>query len=127
MLESLAFTVMSRIEDVLYADSLTQEQANSGSARMSSSSCCCSTKSERTLEPLRKLDTKEEIEKLSAGGTPTTNTLSEFMGWQVDQEKAEHDEMKFKCKPPRIIVNKKLTYIEKLESLGGVRSPISRH
>ncbi|KAH7682460.1 PRONE domain-containing protein [Dioscorea alata] len=127
VLESLAFTVMSRIEDVLYADSLTQEQANSGSARMSSSSCCCSTKSERTLGPLRKLDTKEEMEKLSAGGTPTRNSLSEFMGWQVDQEKAEPDGMKFKCKPPRIIVNKKLTYIEKLESLGGVRSPISRH
>ncbi|KAM0944417.1 putative PRONE domain, Rop guanine nucleotide exchange factor [Dioscorea sansibarensis] len=126
VLESLAFTVMSRIEDVLYADSVAQEQANSSTARMSSS-CCCSTKSERTSGPLKKLDTKEEMEKLSAGETPTTNTLSEFMGWQVDQEKAEPDEMKFKCKPPRINVNKKLTYIEKLESLGGVRSPISRH
>ncbi|KAJ0989255.1 hypothetical protein J5N97_007611 [Dioscorea zingiberensis] len=126
VLESLAFTVMSRIEDVLYADSLAQEPAIGDGQRRSSSSC---TKSERTSGPLKKLDAREEMEKLSAMETPTSGTLLDFMGWHVYQENSEEepDDLKFKYKPSRVSVSKKLTYIEKLENLGGVRSPIARH
>ncbi|XVE70430.1 hypothetical protein DITRI_Ditri10aG0072100 [Diplodiscus trichospermus] len=59
ILESLAFTVMSRIEDVLYADSLAQTSSPPARSEMS---------------PV----TDEDAARLSSSETPT---LSDFMGW----------------------------------------------
>ncbi|KAL6996470.1 Rop guanine nucleotide exchange factor 12 [Sarracenia purpurea var. burkii] len=133
ILESLAFTVISRIEDVLHADSLAQNPSLG----------------EQKRHPLRdpslvmKTDkfpnAKEELEKLQITEIPTSMTLSDFMGWTLDQ--VENDEMKKDSgdilvkendskpldKPPNILTNMKLSYIEKLENLGGLRSPTARH
>ncbi|XP_021892863.1 rop guanine nucleotide exchange factor 12 isoform X2 [Carica papaya] len=94
ILESLAFTVLSRIEDVLHAD-----YANNSSE------------------------------------TPTSMTLSDFMGWDLDQANPElkkeiADELlkdadgKFMNKITNVVTNKKVSY---LENLGGLRSPTARH
>ncbi|XP_039126090.1 rop guanine nucleotide exchange factor 9-like [Dioscorea cayenensis subsp. rotundata] len=132
VLESLAFTLVSRIDDVLYADSLAQKQANGDCQRIS---CSYSTKSERVSGTLKKLDVREEMEKLSAMERTTSTTLLDFIGWNVyeensqeaEEEEEELEDMKLKCKPSRASFSKKVTYIEKLESFGGIRSPIARH
>lgn len=83
MLESLANTVMSRIEDVLYADSLTQnpslgiEQLNLSSANSS------------PPLPLSGMSSPMELEAealSSSAQTPSaqTPTLSDFIGWSAD-------------------------------------------
>lgn len=63
VLESLAHTIMSRIEDILYADSLTQNPSLPGLNRPA-----------------------EGIEKLNAMEAPAPMTLLDFMGWSLDQE-----------------------------------------
>ncbi|KAH6806634.1 RHO guanyl-nucleotide exchange factor 8 [Perilla frutescens var. frutescens] len=66
VLESLANTVMSRIEDVLYADSMTQDPVPSSTGS-------------NGVSP------GEEPEKLScAANTPNSRTLLDFMGWGVE-------------------------------------------
>lgn len=122
ILESLAFAVMSQIEDVLRADSLTQDPSHAKSGRRQSL-----TDSE--VGPVKKLDPKEEMEKLKEA--PNSMTLSDFMGWHFDPDsEAEkknseslEDGAKIK-KPPNIVTTKKFSYIEKLENL---RSPTARH
>ncbi|KAF7134659.1 hypothetical protein RHSIM_Rhsim08G0223200 [Rhododendron simsii] len=132
ILESLAYTVMSRIEDVLHADSLAQNPSLG----------------EQKRHPLRDTsivmtadtfpNAKEELEKLKSSDAPTSMTLSDFMGWTLDQGDSEmkkdsaedsvkENDTKPLSKPPIIVTNKKLTYIEKLENLGGLRSPTARH
>ncbi|KAG6488034.1 hypothetical protein ZIOFF_056792 [Zingiber officinale] len=56
--ESLSFTVISQIDDVLYADSVAQDPSNQNSTRRRSL-----TDSE--MRPVKKLDPKEEMEKLN--------------------------------------------------------------
>ncbi|XP_020585742.1 rho guanine nucleotide exchange factor 8-like [Phalaenopsis equestris] len=119
VLESLAYTVMSRIEDVLYADQLAQDPIEKLYSRSSS-----------------KL--KEEMENEDSEQR-TSMTLSDYMGWPFEQvngnEKtapgnfedlftSEESELK---KLPKIVTPKKVSYIEKVENLGGLRSPTSRH
>ncbi|XP_074285324.1 rop guanine nucleotide exchange factor 12-like [Silene latifolia] len=131
ILESLAHTVLSRIEDVLYADSLTQNPSLAQSKR-------------NPLTDVKITSTKfpnadEEIEKLNAAGTPTSMTLSDFMGWTMDQgdpegkpkEAVENEELvkdgelsKHSGELPNLIIPRKGSY---LDSLGGLRSPTSRH
>ncbi|KAL9232089.1 hypothetical protein vseg_007234 [Gypsophila vaccaria] len=130
ILESLAHTVLSRIEDVLYADSLTQNPSLAQNKR----------------NPL--IDVKitsgkfpnadEEIEKLNASETPTSMTLSDFMGWNTDhgdlegkpKEAAENEEflkdgdLKHSGELPHIVIPRKGSYVD---TLGGLRSPTSRH
>ncbi|CAL9748051.1 unnamed protein product [Musa acuminata subsp. burmannicoides] len=125
ILESLAFAVMSQIEDVLRADSLTQDPSDAKSGRRQSL-----TDSE--VGPVKKLDPKEEMEKLKEA--PNSMTLSDFMGWHFDPDsEAEkknseslEDGAKIK-KPPNIVTTKKFSYIEKLENLRSLRSPTARH
>lgn len=131
ILESLAFTIMSRIEDVLYADSQTRspslEEAN---------------RRPPVPEPVsvRFPSAEEEVEKLNSMGNNASMTLSDFMGWHLDQEvetnKKELDgfeetknfeDAKPLGKPPNIATSKRFSYIEKLENLGGLRSPTARH
>lgn len=130
ILESLAFTVMSRIEDVLYADSLTQDPSPGETKGRTSS---------LAAEPV-KLPTaaEEEAKRKSWAETPTSMTLSDFMGWHLEQEtegEKKHPDGKQEttldkashAKPADIVTTKRFSYIEKLENLGGLRSPTARH
>ncbi|KAL2924554.1 Rop guanine nucleotide exchange factor 12 [Bienertia sinuspersici] len=129
ILESLAHTVLSRIEDVLYADSLAQNPSLAQYKR-------------NPLTDIKITSTKfpnadEEIEKLNAVGTPPSMTLSDFMGWTMDngdgdlkpKEGVEDEEQDDTCelkigKLANIAIPKKISY---LENLGGLRSPTARH
>lgn len=117
-IESLAFTVLSRIDDVLYADSLTQSPKSESNERSS----------------------EDDYDRPNLGDTPASMTLFDFMGWNVelgdnDMKKANFggnmealsrmDSEKFAVKP--IATQKKFSYLEKLENLSGLRSPTARH
>ncbi|XP_048227946.1 rho guanine nucleotide exchange factor 8 [Ricinus communis] len=120
IIESLAFTVLSRIEDVLYADSLTQTPKSESDEK---------SENEKGDEDSDKWGASETL-------TPTSMTLSDFMGWNVDKGennskrynadclfKGDHE--KIMLKP--IMTMKKFSYLEKLENLSGLRSPTARH
>ncbi|CAL9093907.1 unnamed protein product [Musa acuminata var. zebrina] len=132
ILESLAFTVMSQIEDVLYADSLTQDPSLKDSSRRQ-------LLTDSDLRAVKKLNPEEEMEKLKEA--PSSMTLSDFMGWHFDPESetemknsgsleedtfSSQDTKKMK-KPPDVVTTKKFSYIEKLENLRCLRSPTARH
>ncbi|XP_071901195.1 rop guanine nucleotide exchange factor 12-like [Coffea arabica] len=129
IIESLAFTVMSRIEDVLHADSLAKNPS-AGEPKKTLK------KETITLESIP--SAKEEADKLNSAETPTSKTLLDFMGWSLDQgetevkkdvkeEVSKDNDLKLLSKPPNIATNKKISYIERLEHLGGSRSPTARH
>ncbi|XP_010925866.1 rho guanine nucleotide exchange factor 8 [Elaeis guineensis] len=126
VLESLAFTVMSRIEDVLYADSVARDPSHKDSNRKHTL-----LSDSDTTGTVKKLDPKEELEKLKEA--PTSMTLSDFMGWHFDPdaEAGNKDSGNLnnleKLKKHPTIGAKKFSYIEKLEILGGLRSPTARH
>ncbi|KAI3443780.1 hypothetical protein Pfo_000445 [Paulownia fortunei] len=135
VLESLANTVMSRIQDVLYADSLAQDP----------SLAVATWKQSRDSTPSPTLSSfpspGEEAEKLSsAAETPTSMTLSDFMGWNLEPPEMEirknhstgnldsyvkDDEEMIMIKPANINT-KKFSYIDKIE-MSGLRSPTARH
>lgn len=122
ILETLAFTVLSRIEDVMSADSQARGSANAEKKN---------SLKERTISDKVAAAPKED------GGeseTPNSKTLLDFMGWNAEQgetdgKKAndENVETKTLTKQENIVPNKKLSYIERLEILGGSRSPTARH
>ncbi|KAJ3695733.1 hypothetical protein LUZ60_001110 [Juncus effusus] len=126
ILESLAFTVMSRIEDVLYADSLARDPTLGGKRRPPPSN-----NSDQMLA--KPVDPNEEMERVNNMEMPASATLLDFMGWNMDKdEKTESGNLgemmnkdeKLVKKPPNN-PPKRFSYIE---SLGGLRSPtISRH
>ncbi|KAJ6857009.1 rho guanine nucleotide exchange factor 8-like [Populus alba x Populus x berolinensis] len=108
IIESLAYAILSKIEDVLYADSLAQSP---------------------------QLESNQKPEE-----TPTSKTLSDFMGWKVDQGEAnmnkttstdnmencfrgEQDKIKDKTDTT---TPRRFSYLEKLENLSGLRSPTAR-
>lgn len=125
-MESLAFTVLSRVEDVLHADSQTQ---NPTQGRRSS-----------VRNPVPKPDkcpTPRDVDRSDAE-TPCSMTLSDFMGWSNDQAESfirrdsfavsddldkDIDTEKLPKLQP-IVTDKKVSY---LENIGGLRSPTSRH
>ncbi|KAK6137068.1 hypothetical protein DH2020_029193 [Rehmannia glutinosa] len=79
VLESLANTVMSRIQDVLYADSLAQDPSLAVVTWKQSMDSIPSPTLSSFPSP------SEEAEKLSsAAETPTSMTLSDFMGWNLE-------------------------------------------
>ncbi|KAJ6862986.1 hypothetical protein NC652_039758 [Populus alba x Populus x berolinensis] len=117
IIESLAYAILSKIEDVLYADSLAQ-----------------SPQLESNQKP------EEELDSLTSAETPTSKTLSDFMGWKVDQGEAnmnkttsadnmencfrgEQDKIKDKTDTT---TPRRFSYLEKLENLSGMRSPTAR-
>ncbi|KEH28792.1 RHO guanyl-nucleotide exchange factor [Medicago truncatula] len=126
ILESLAFTVLSRVEDVLHADNQTQ---NPTQGRRSS-----------VRNPVPKPDkcpTPRDVDRSDAE-TPCSMTLSDFMGWSNDQAESfirrdpfavsddldkDIDTEKLPKLQP-IVTDKKASY---LENIGGLRSPTSRH
>ena len=122
MLESLAFNVMSRIEDVIQADNVAREKA----------------KRDAPAEGAGRRDPQNNGgEDDDRSGT----TLLDFMGWTGDSEGRNDD-----CSPPpppppelpaqddgrlmklpNIMTNLKQTYMDKLDFLSGNRSPSGRH
>ncbi|KAJ1690854.1 hypothetical protein LUZ63_015009 [Rhynchospora breviuscula] len=119
VLESLAFSVMSRIEDVLHADNIARNPSLKDSNRKNNS--------ETTAGPV-KLDPRVELEKLK--GQPTSMTLWDFMGWQADEPEMKKKEIdsfddSLIKKPQNIAAPKKFSYTEKVET--GLRSPTARH
>ncbi|XP_022720985.1 rop guanine nucleotide exchange factor 12-like isoform X2 [Durio zibethinus] len=120
ILESLAFTVLSRIEDVLSADYTAQNPSQASNKR----------------NPL-----KDDSQPTSVVSSPrcdveTTNlmTLSDLLTWSLDQNDSEEkmdstddlskDGDAKHMQKLNIVTNKKVSY---LESLGGLRSPTARH
>lgn len=138
ILESLAFTVTSRIEDVLYADYVTQNPSQASCRRNSLIESSAAATPQCTSPPDRFSSPRDE--SISAA---ETMTLSDFMGWGLDQggdpeaakelaglfeevpkegsEGVKHPHMQ---KIANIVTNKKTSY---LETLGGLRSPTARH
>lgn len=118
---------MSRIEDVLFVDSLARDPSKMTPVQIDSSPI---------KEPGKLSNPKDEVNKQN---TPTSMTLLDFMGWTLEQGEIEvhseskediskdNSDLKTLSKPPQVVTNKKLTYLERLETLGGLRSPTARH
>ncbi|KAL2929137.1 Rho guanine nucleotide exchange factor 8 [Bienertia sinuspersici] len=116
VLESLAVAILNRVDDVIYADSIASKSSGD--------------ESEENISP-----SQSDLEK---PGTPKSMTLLDFMGWEIDQgdeakknlgdfdeSLKEQEREKFMAKTPP--ENKKISYLEKLEHWGGLRSPTARH
>ncbi|KAK7271919.1 hypothetical protein RJT34_28193 [Clitoria ternatea] len=123
ILESLAFTVLSRIDDVLQADYKIQSQLLNGRRRSSVS----------------RPSPREEVDKVSGTeALPGSMTLLDFMGWDCEQGESDTKkdffavsddictdiDSKQQQKIPNVVTNKKVSYVE---NLGTMRSPTSRH
>ncbi|WVZ99590.1 hypothetical protein U9M48_044860 [Paspalum notatum var. saurae] len=116
-LESLAFTVTSRIEDVLNADLATQDAQSSESMRIPS---LTSDDTDKVVS-----DAKAEVEKLGRM-EPVSAMLFDFVG-QRDQDLSIYG--KEGANGPKLtkissVATKRFSY---LDNLGGTRSPIARH
>ncbi|KAK4479615.1 hypothetical protein RD792_015141 [Penstemon davidsonii] len=105
IIESLAFTVLSRIEDVMHADSLAKDPPGADKKR----NPLCET------SPKKFTNAKEEVEKLNSAETPSSMTLLDFMGWNnLDHVETTDTKKDVQLgKTPSIITNKKLSYIER--------------
>ncbi|KAG2617577.1 rop guanine nucleotide exchange factor 12-like [Panicum virgatum] len=108
-LESLAFTVMSRIEDVLNVDLATQDPKNADSMRIPS---LTSDDTDKVIS-----DAKAEVEK-SRRMEPVTATMYDFVGHVKEGANGP------KLSKISSIATKRFSY---LDNLGGTRSPIARH
>jgi PRONE (Plant-specific Rop nucleotide exchanger) len=115
VLESLASTVLSRVEDVIRADDVA--------------------KSVNSKKHPPSHDSEPDVVKMTRKESSPLTTLSDFMDWREEQdpetrnsgklEDTLHPVEKMLKKPAENTVPKKFSY---LESLGGLRSPtISRH
>ncbi|KAK7255395.1 hypothetical protein RIF29_28804 [Crotalaria pallida] len=136
ILESLAYTVLSRIDDVLNADFQTQtplQPARRSSVRNTI------PKPEKPPTTPKEEAVVEADNKVVAEETPGAMTLSDFMGWIGDQGESEakkdasttpdeSDKNPDSGKPEKLtsmLSDKKA--VSYLDNLGGVRSPTSRH
>jgi len=129
VLESLAAAIMNRIDDVFYADS-----AAAKSAAAAAVAAAVAAESNEKLSPSSPSDDSTE-----KSGTPTSNkTLLDFMGWNLEQgeenkkECGELDEFSKELENEKIMSKtppegKKISYLERLEQWGGLRSPTARH
>ncbi|XP_022777169.1 rop guanine nucleotide exchange factor 12-like [Durio zibethinus] len=120
ILESLAFTILSRIEDVLHADYVVQNPSQTS---------CISNASKDESQPTSVLASPRcDVE------TTNSMTLSDLLTWSLDQNDSEENADSTDDLPKEgdekhmqklsIVTNKKVSY---LESLGGTRSPTARH
>ncbi|KAI3945227.1 hypothetical protein MKX01_034988 [Papaver californicum] len=128
VLESLAYTVTSRIDDVLYADSLTQNPSLAISKRIQSMDIT------PKAQGLVKFP-EEEIDKVNSTEIPSPMTLLDFIDWSTQSDKTpkKNEEMdnleeflndkdgKGMTKPASInVLTKKASYVE---SLGRLSNP----
>ncbi|XP_071685711.1 rop guanine nucleotide exchange factor 12-like [Rutidosis leptorrhynchoides] len=117
ILESLAHKVMSRIEDVLHADNLVKNK--SGDIKRNPLNDFVSMASGKFL------NAKEELENINFSDAPISMTLSDFTSWTLEHENGTKDDLSngnALTKQSSAANSKKLTYLERLETLGG-RSP----
>lgn len=133
VIESLAYTVMSRIEDVLYADTVAKNPSLAVSSKRFSLDS--SSVSDQTSP-----NSVDENSHLRSSDTPPSMTLSDFMGWDacksdikrtnstgdLDEYAKEKDE-KSTTKSPKFTTPQKSYYLEKLEYLNALKTPIARH
>ncbi|KAL9261158.1 Rho guanine nucleotide exchange factor 8-like protein [Drosera capensis] len=121
VLESLASAVINRIDDVLYTDNIARNSSTESDGKQSQS---------------------EHEEKMNLED-PSSMTLMDFMGWNTDQGddvkksnstgdldqflKGGNEKLMLTKTPYHIITSKKISYLERLEKLGGMRSPTARH
>ncbi|CAJ1951759.1 unnamed protein product [Sphenostylis stenocarpa] len=82
VIESLAFTVMSRIEDVLYADSMTK---NPSSVVSSGTLSLDSLPNSGKTSP----SSRDENNNFNSSETQPSMTLSDFMGWTSMREDSD--------------------------------------
>ncbi|XP_058763259.1 rho guanine nucleotide exchange factor 8-like [Vicia villosa] len=134
VIESLAYTVLSRIDDVLYVDSMTKNPSLASSGRTFSLDSL--PVSEQTSP-----NSEDGPRSLNSSDTPPSMTLSDFMGWNSnkigsdvkrtnstgDLEDLKEKDEKALTKSPRVGTPKKNYYLDKLEYLNAIRSPIARH
>ncbi|KAI3802698.1 hypothetical protein L1987_30839 [Smallanthus sonchifolius] len=113
ILESLAHKVMSRIEDVMHADNLARNP--SGDLKRNSLKDSASRASGKFP------NAHEELEKINYANAPTSMTLSDFTSWTLEQERGTAT----LAKQTSATNSKKLSYVERLDTLGG-RSPSTR-
>lgn len=117
IIESLAFTIMSRIEDVLYADHIARNPSDA-SFRRNPIQRSPSMELSRNFQSF-----EEEILKINSSKMLNSMTLLDFMGWSSEQEFVKLGDQAIKL--PNIGTNKKAGSY--LETLGGLNSPTSRH
>ncbi|TVU20325.1 hypothetical protein EJB05_36530, partial [Eragrostis curvula] len=120
-LESLAFTVMSRIEDVLNADLAAQDRMNVESMRVPSLS---TDETDKVVS-----DAKAEVEKFRRM-EPVSPTLFDYVGPRdqgLNTYTSKEDTNGPKLTKVTSIATRRFSYLEKLEHLGGTRSPVARH
>ncbi|KAJ0759709.1 putative Rop guanine nucleotide exchange factor [Helianthus annuus] len=114
---------MSRIEDVLHADNLVKNPSSDLKRN--------SLKDSASRASGKFPNAKEELEKINYANAPTSMTLSDFMGWTLEQENESKEDLSNGNETAKLgkqtsaTNSKKLSYIERLETLGG-RSPSSR-
>ena len=112
VLESLAAAILNRVDDVIYADSkATKKAIEESNGKVSPS--------------------QFDMEK------PGSHTLLDFMGWNMDQgdetknqgdsdeysNEQENEQVPTKAPPE----TKRVSYLERLEQWGGLKSPIDRN
>ncbi|XWS11932.1 hypothetical protein CRYUN_Cryun37aG0047800 [Craigia yunnanensis] len=120
ILESLAFTVLSRIQDVLHAEFAVHNP--------SQASCKSSPLKDDSQPNLVLPSPRYDVE------ITNSMTLSDLLTWSLDQNDSEEkrdstDDLSKEgdekhMQKLSIVTNKKVSY---LESLGGLRSPTARH
>jgi len=128
VIESLAYTVLSRIDDVLYVDSMTKNPSLAASSRR------FSLDSLPVAEQTSPNSEDSGIGRMSSSDTPPSMTLSDFMGWtkgDLKRTNSTGDLEDLKDKDEKVLnkspTPKKNYYLDKLEYLNSIRSPIARH
>lgn len=105
---------MSRIEDVQHADETSRNPSVRAVERKG-----YSFRESPSIVIERFPNAKEEVEKINSEEAPTSMTLLDFMGWQMDQEEAEHKKeaqenaSNEKRKIPSILPHKKFAYMDR--------------
>ncbi|GAB4839223.1 Rop guanine nucleotide exchange factor 12 [Ancistrocladus abbreviatus] len=121
VLESLASAVLGRIDDVLYADNIARNSSTESNGKQSPP------------------NVEETIEKTCSEEVPGCMTLMDFMGWSFDQgdnvkksnstgdlDEYLKDPEKEKFMVSKTPDSKKVSYLERLENWGGMKSPTAR-
>ncbi|XP_057537588.1 rho guanine nucleotide exchange factor 8-like [Amaranthus tricolor] len=113
VLESLAASILNRVDDVMYADSVAVKAAAAAAEAGN--------------------ENKDEL----SPGTLTSSTLLDLMSWSIEQggeaknfsefEEKSNEQGNKKIMTKASPENKRISYLEKLEHWGGLRSPTARH
>lgn len=125
----MAYTVMSRIEDVLHADYYAKNPSQALGKRNQLRAAS------PTMDTEKFLNLRGETEELESAETPTSMTSYDFVGWNLEQGEEDVRDKKGddlllkdpnrKHKFANLVTNKRVSYIEKLEH-AGLRSPTAR-